>query len=122
MLDRNVSYSLISVSSFFADLSQPRKERILQKHQFSGNKPLRQDEEGEGEGEGEKEGQREGEPGPSRGRGGRGRGGARGRGGRGGSGDGDTTARGRAWKDKNKAHRANHDRKRGHDKKVARAG
>jgi len=61
--------------------------------------------------------------GASRGRGGRGRGrGGRGRGGRGGGNGGDTTARDRAWKDKNKTHRGNHDRKRGHDKKMARAG
>jgi len=56
--------------------------------------------------------------GPSRGRGGEGGRGGRGRGGRGGGGDGgDNTARDRELKDKNKAHRGNHDRKRGHDRR-----
>ena len=40
----------------------------------------------------------------------------------GGGGDGVNMARERAWKDKNKASRGNHGRKRGHDKKMARAG
>ena len=80
-----------------------QKERMLQKHAFSGNeKGL------------------EVPSGVSRGRG-RGRPhGGRGRGGRGGAGE--DSAGERAWKDKNKASRGNHNRKRGHDKKMARAG
>jgi activating signal cointegrator complex subunit 2 len=47
--------------------------------------------------------------------------GGRGRGGRGGAGIGEDSAGERAWKDKNKASRGgNHNRKRGHDKKMAR--
>ncbi|KAF8591311.1 hypothetical protein K439DRAFT_1380796 [Ramaria rubella] len=92
----------------------PKKDKILQKHEFSGNISLALN-------------RNILEPGPSgashtspqRGRGGdgrgRGRGNSRGRGG--GAGD---TARGRAWKDKNKARSANHNRKRGHDKKMTR--
>ncbi|KAF8916501.1 hypothetical protein CPB85DRAFT_1216510 [Mucidula mucida] len=82
----------------------PKKDKILQKHEFSGNKPLTPGP----------------EPGSSRegAAGGRGRGGARGRGrgrgGRGGSG-GDSEARDRAWKNKNKSTL----RKRGHAKKMA---
>jgi activating signal cointegrator complex subunit 2 len=121
MLDRNVSYSLSFSLWFFADSPQPRKEKILQKHEFSGNKPLTQGEKGGDKGEGEAE-NIDTAPGPSRGRGGRGRGSGRGRGGRGGGDGGDNTARDRAWKDKNKARHGNHDRKRGHDKKMARAG
>ncbi|PPQ73490.1 hypothetical protein CVT24_007819 [Panaeolus cyanescens] len=59
------------------------------------------------------------------GRGGRGRGGGgrgRGRGGGSTGGSDPNSARERAWKDKNKASRANHNRKRGHDKKMAKAG
>ncbi|KAI0763488.1 hypothetical protein BD413DRAFT_495216 [Trametes elegans] len=93
-----------------------KKERMLSKHEFTGNKPL--------------EAAPESGPSSSRGRGqgsrgGRGRGRGRGGGGRGrvggGGGDGGE-GRDRAWKDKNKASRANHNRKRGHDKKMARAG
>ena len=89
---------------------QPNKDKILRKHEFAGNQPIatlpsssshRDD-------------------GRGRGRGG-GRGG-RGRGGRGGGQGGDGSARERAWKDKNKANRGNHNRKRGHDKKMARGG
>jgi activating signal cointegrator complex subunit 2 len=78
-----------------------QKEKMLQKHAFSGNeKGL------------------EVPSGVSRGRGrGRPRGG-RGQGGRGSAGIGED----RAWKDQNKASRGNHNRKRGHDKKMARAG
>ncbi|KAJ7266903.1 hypothetical protein B0H12DRAFT_1010510 [Mycena haematopus] len=93
----------------------PKKDKILQKHEFSGNQneiaPVAQGGESSGGG-------------PSRG-GGRGRGGRGGRGngrGRGGGGGGGDDARDRAWKDKNKASRGNHNRKRGHDKKMARAG
>ncbi|KAJ7576937.1 hypothetical protein C8J56DRAFT_971987 [Mycena floridula] len=74
----------------------PHKDKILQKHEFSGNQPGLA------------------VPGPSE-RGGSGRGRGRGRGGRGGG-----TGQDRAWKDKNKASRGNHSRKRGHDKKMAR--
>ncbi|KAF9788664.1 hypothetical protein BJ322DRAFT_1001657 [Thelephora terrestris] len=99
----------------------PSKDKILQKHEFSGNRPgtieplqmeggsrqTHQMGEGSGHGRG------------WRGRGGRGsRGSARG--GRGGGGGVD--ARDRAAKDKNKASRGNHNRKRGHDKKMARGG
>ncbi|KAF8351996.1 hypothetical protein F5887DRAFT_1057692 [Amanita rubescens] len=80
----------------------PKKDKILQKHEFSGNQNrLPSQESGRGRGGG--------------GGRGRGRGGGRGRG------DGQE-ARERAWKDKHKASRANHNRKRGHDKKMARAG
>ncbi|KAF9813567.1 hypothetical protein IEO21_05499 [Rhodonia placenta] len=93
----------------------PNKDKVLAKHEFSGNKPL--------------------QPGPSsgpshltnrgrgrgHGRGGRGRGSGRGGSSGGGGGEG-SNASDRAWKDKNKASRANHNRKRGHDKKMARAG
>ncbi|KAF8889670.1 hypothetical protein BD779DRAFT_1520396 [Infundibulicybe gibba] len=91
--------------------SRPKKDRILGKHEFSGNQPAAPIEQpvasssSRGRGRG--------------GRGGRGRG--RGRGGGDGGGEGGD-ARERAWKDKNKASRGNHGRKRGHDKKMARAG
>ena len=100
---------------------QPKKDKILGKHEFAGNQnrlplqePARDD----------------GRSGSGRG-GGRGRGAGRGRGGGGanrgggagqGANGGDNTTRERAWKDKNKASRGNHNRKRGHDKKMARAG
>ncbi|KAJ7640874.1 hypothetical protein DFH06DRAFT_624421 [Mycena polygramma] len=90
----------------------PKKDRILQKHEFAGNQ--NQIAPGESSRGGPSRG--------GRGRGGRGgRGNGRGRGGGGGGGD-DATARERAWKDKSKASRGNHNRKRGHDKKMARAG
>ncbi|KAG7448785.1 uncharacterized protein BT62DRAFT_979672 [Guyanagaster necrorhizus] len=79
----------------------PKKDKILQKHEFSGNQPMA----------GPLQSNRGG--GPSRGAG-------RGRGG-GGGGD-EQQSRDRAWKDKNKASRGNHNRKRGHDKKMARGG
>ncbi|TFK73503.1 hypothetical protein BDN72DRAFT_834632 [Pluteus cervinus] len=96
----------------------PKKDKILAKHEFlinqnhitstSSTKPARAS------------GSH-----PPRGGGGRGGRSGRGRGGgRGGTnavgGGGDASER--AWKDKNKASRANHNRKRGHDKKMARAG
>ncbi|KAI0641559.1 hypothetical protein C8Q79DRAFT_1098523 [Trametes meyenii] len=92
-----------------------KKERILAKHEFTGNTPLAPPIDG-------------GQPGPrsrggGQGQGHRGRGRGRGRGGRGrGGSGGGGDARERAWKDKNKASRANHDRKRGHDKKMAKMG
>ncbi|KAI0631281.1 hypothetical protein C8Q77DRAFT_1219404 [Trametes polyzona] len=95
-----------------------KKERMLAKHEFSGNKPLAPPPDG-GQAGSSSRGGASGSQG-QRGRGrGRGRGG-RGRGGGGGGGGGESSDR--AWKDKNKASRANHNRKRGHDKKMARAG
>ncbi|KZV93013.1 hypothetical protein EXIGLDRAFT_717666, partial [Exidia glandulosa HHB12029] len=92
----------------------PQKDKILAKHEFRGNRPDPEDEDEESSEEGD------GAPGQSgsrgrgrgRGRGGRGRGGA----GRGGAGGGDT-ARDRAHKNKHK----NDQRKRGHDRKMAKA-
>ncbi|KAI0828710.1 hypothetical protein BC628DRAFT_1316635 [Trametes gibbosa] len=98
-----------------------KKERMLAKHEFSGNRPLAPPPEG---GQSSANAQRGGGGGQGqRGRGrGRGRGG-RGRGGGGGSGGGGAgESADRAWKDKNKASRANHNRKRGHDKKMAKVG
>ncbi|KAG6826449.1 hypothetical protein H0H92_015759 [Tricholoma furcatifolium] len=88
----------------------PRKDKILQKHEFAGNRrdipvPI-------------PTGGSRSDAGRGRGRG---RGSGGGGGGRGASSGGDT-AKERAWKDKNKASRGNHNRKRGHDKKMARAG
>ncbi|KAJ1310858.1 hypothetical protein OPQ81_009376 [Rhizoctonia solani] len=88
-----------------------RQSKIREKHEFKGNQtflpPTQQIDIPRG----------------GRGRGGRGRGrGGRGRGGDGTSGSGGDAAHDRAYKDKNKAHHANHDRKRGHDKKMARGG
>ncbi|KAJ7073533.1 hypothetical protein B0H15DRAFT_792719 [Mycena belliarum] len=92
----------------------PKKDNILAKHEFAGN---RHENFAEPRGGSSSRG---GAPrGGSRGRGGRGSG--RGRGGGGGD-DAGATARERAWKDKSKASRGNHNRKRGHDKKMARAG
>ncbi|KAF8639204.1 hypothetical protein AX17_001690 [Amanita inopinata Kibby_2008] len=103
----------------------PKKDKILQKHEFSGNQNLLS--------------MRDSTPSSNNDRGGgsdraRGRGSNRGRG-RGGRGrgkgaaehdagpkDGEGSARARAWKDKHKASRANHNRKRGHDRKMAKAG
>ncbi|KAK0237913.1 hypothetical protein EDD85DRAFT_906763 [Armillaria nabsnona] len=89
----------------------PKKDKILQKHEFAGNQhapvPSQSNRGG----------------GPSRGAGrGRGRGRGRGGGGGNGGGGGEQQSRDRAWKDKNKASRGNHNRKRGHDKKMARGG
>ncbi|KAJ7126054.1 hypothetical protein C8R44DRAFT_618190 [Mycena epipterygia] len=95
----------------------PKKDKILQKHEFAGNQnEIASDSQGGPSNRG----------GPQRGAG-RGRGGGRGgrgngRGRGGGAGGNDATARERAWKDKSKASRGNHNRKRGHDKKMARAG
>ncbi|KLO09861.1 hypothetical protein SCHPADRAFT_943333 [Schizopora paradoxa] len=100
----------------------PKKDKILQKHEFAGNRPLEQEASGSGSG-----GQGSSSDAPrGRGRGGfrgRGRGGRGGnRGGGGGGGGSNPEARERAWKDKNKARQANHNRRRGHDKKMARGG
>ncbi|KAK0192803.1 hypothetical protein F5146DRAFT_1102590 [Armillaria mellea] len=93
----------------------PKKDKILQKHEFAGNQhtavPVQSN--------------RGGSPsrGAGRGRGrGRGRGGGSGNGSGNGGGGGEQQSRDRAWKDKNKASRGNHNRKRGHDKKMARGG
>ncbi|EMD35421.1 hypothetical protein CERSUDRAFT_124738 [Gelatoporia subvermispora B] len=101
----------------------PRKDAILAKHEFTGNNsgPSLQ-------GGSSQDAPRGGGRGRGRGRGGGGhRGGRGGRGGGGGGGGGEASGSGgstrdRAWKDKNKASRGNHNRKRGHDKKMARAG
>ena len=118
MLERNVSYFSVNVyfaSSYLFDL-QPRKDRILSKHEFAGNQG-RILEAGVGDSPGSGQGRGSGER--------RGAGGGRGRGrgrGDGGGDDSGNRARERAWNNKNKASRANHDRKRGHDKKLARTG
>ncbi|PCH40809.1 hypothetical protein WOLCODRAFT_99330 [Wolfiporia cocos MD-104 SS10] len=111
----------------------PNKDKILVRHEFSGNTP----EPSAGPSAGGPSSRGDGDRGRGRGRGGQGRGGqgrggqgrgrgsrgSRGRGGGGGQGSGGGgTASDRARKDKNKASQANHDRKRGHDKKMARAG
>ncbi|KAJ7037885.1 hypothetical protein C8F04DRAFT_1090551 [Mycena alexandri] len=97
----------------------PKKDKILQKHEFAGNQNQIMP-----EAQGGSSSRGDSHRGGGRGRGGRGsgRGNGRGRGGGGGAGGDDATARERAWKDKSKASRANHNRKRGHDKKMARAG
>ncbi|GLB42322.1 putative CUE domain protein [Lyophyllum shimeji] len=97
----------------------PRKEKILQKHEFAGNQNVIPHAAVGGGAEG---GPVAGGPSGRGGRGGGGRGARGGRGGRGGVSGGADSARERAWKDKNKASRGNHNRKRGHDKKMARAG
>ncbi|KAI5122117.1 hypothetical protein M0805_002239 [Coniferiporia weirii] len=99
----------------------PKKDKILQKHEFSGNRrgagsPAPDPSSGHQDGGGSRGGR-----GRGRGRGGRG-GGGRGGGGGGSGGGGGGDARERAWKDKNKARQANHNRKRGHDRKMARGG
>ncbi|KAF8068903.1 hypothetical protein FPV67DRAFT_1414720 [Lyophyllum atratum] len=99
----------------------PRKDKILQKHEFAGNQNriVAASTSGAAGGPSESRVGRGGRGGGGRG----GRGGGRGgRGGGGGGGDGANNARERAWKDKNKASRGNHNRKRGHDKKMARGG
>ncbi|KAI0327591.1 hypothetical protein GY45DRAFT_1106095 [Cubamyces sp. BRFM 1775] len=98
-----------------------KKERMLAKYEFTGNKPLPPPMEAGSSGSRGGGGGQRGRGG-GRGRGGRGRRGGRGGGGGGGDGGEGGSARDRAWKDKNKASRANHNRKRGHDKKMARAG
>ncbi|KAM6501204.1 hypothetical protein JOM56_004218 [Amanita muscaria] len=99
----------------------PKKDKILQKHEFSGNRNWLSPQDPTPSASSSNTG------GTSRGRG-RGRGGGRGWGGRGGppggtSGPsaGDSTQKERATKDKHKASRGNHNRKRGHDRKMARA-
>jgi len=120
MLERNVSCFGVDVcfASCLFDF-QPRKDKILMKHEFAGNQNRIL--EAVGVGGSPSSGQGRGSGGGRGGRGGRGRGRGRGDSG-GGGGDSGNSARERAWKDKNKASRANHDRKRGHDKKLARAG
>ncbi|KIP06461.1 hypothetical protein PHLGIDRAFT_459334 [Phlebiopsis gigantea 11061_1 CR5-6] len=106
----------------------PNKDKILQKHEFAGNQRSQILSEVPGpSAHHEREGHRGGGGGRGNrgGRGGGGRGRGRGRGGAAGQSQGGTEgssgkARDRAWKDKNKASAANHNRKRGHDKKMAR--
>ncbi|KAG6891557.1 hypothetical protein C0992_004415 [Termitomyces sp. T32_za158] len=97
----------------------PRKDKILQKHEFAGNRNQAPGSVITSSSAGPSGGGRDGGAGS-----GRGRGGADRRGGRGGRSvrGGADSARERAWKDKNKATHANHNRKKGHDKKMARAG
>lgn len=95
---------------------------MLRKHQFSGNKPLATTADNDSSHPAQNTRGRGGSHGGrGRGRGGgggRGRGGG-GRGGGGGGGGGEGgDKRDRAWKDK----RGNQARKRGHDKKMAKAG
>lgn len=109
---------------------QPKKDRILQKHEFTRRARIEQQVESSSRPDSP---QSESSVGPSSRGQGRGRGGGRGRGqgrgrGRGGNGanssspGGDT--QGRTWRGKDvyKARHANHNRKRGHDKKLARGG
>ncbi|KAJ7754498.1 hypothetical protein B0H16DRAFT_746484 [Mycena metata] len=95
----------------------PKKDKILQKHEFAGNQNQIMP-----EAQGGSSSRGDSNRGGGRGRGGRGGGRGNGRGRGGGGGGDDATARERAWKDKSKASRGNHNRKRGHDKKMARAG
>lgn len=116
MLERNVSYSCLSQDIPHVHPSlQPNKDKILAKHEFSGNRPGLVLEGASNSGAGPSHLSLSGRGGGR----GRGRGGAQRGGGGGGGADG---AHARAWKDKNKASRGNHNRKRGHDKKMARAG
>ncbi|KAG8678820.1 hypothetical protein FRC09_019513, partial [Ceratobasidium sp. 395] len=102
---------------YMLDKDPHRQAKIREKHEFKGNQPTIAPTQWDAP------------------RGGCGRGGGRGRGGRGGgrggaqnsSGGGEGSSAGdstrdRAYKDKNKARQGNHDRKRGHDKKMARGG
>ncbi|KAJ2927152.1 hypothetical protein H1R20_g9925, partial [Candolleomyces eurysporus] len=110
-----------------------KKDRLLRKHEFKGNRSASPGPQANIPGPSNHQshrgdGQRGGRGGGrGRGGGGGGGGGGRGRGG-GGGGRGGNQAGGsggggdRAYKDRNKSSHANHDRKRGHDKKMARAG
>lgn len=126
MLERDVSLH-ISLSdgmllTYKLQCFQPKKDKRLQKHEFSGNHnqfpPASVPSSSAHGGSRGRGGGRGGGGGGGGARGSRGRGGA---GGGSGGADGDST-RERAWKDKNKASRGNHNRKRGHDKKMARGG
>ncbi|KAI6124404.1 hypothetical protein EDD16DRAFT_1561589 [Pisolithus croceorrhizus] len=116
----------------------PKKDHILQKHEFQGNKVVEMPPAGSASGEHHPphgaSGRTRGRGGSARGRGserGRGRGRGKGRseggGGEGNEGGGESGDRGegsrsRALKDRRKASVANHNRKRGHDKKMAKTG
>jgi activating signal cointegrator complex subunit 2 len=117
MLERNVSgFVRIHSHSHVCTSLQPKKERILQKHEFSGNRTMNILI-AEGTGDQPGAGQRGGGRGRGRGRG-QGRGGG---GGGGSSGPGeknDEVARERALKEKHKSS----NRKRGHDKKMGKTG
>ncbi|KAI0250608.1 hypothetical protein BJV78DRAFT_1154921 [Lactifluus subvellereus] len=111
------------------DRDPKRKEKMLERHEFSGNKPLTglsgpnsRSRTPDAQSARGREGGGRGSRGQNRGRGrGRGRGTGADAGDGGGSGNGGD-AQSHAWKGKNKARQANHDRKRGHDKKMSRAG
>lgn len=95
---------------FTCTLCQPKKDRILEKHEFSGNKAVILP-----AAEGTTNQPGVGQRGSGRGRGrGRGRGGGRSRPGE----KSDEVVRERAFKEKHKSG----NRKRGHDKKMAKAG
>jgi len=97
----------------------PKKDKILLKHEFSGNISVNNAGPSSAGHDGARSSnEQRGGRGRGRGSGGRGRG----RGGRGGGQGGGDDARERAWKDKHKARQANHNRKRGHDRKMARGG
>lgn len=116
MLERNVSdFVWIHSYSHVCTSLQPKKERILQKHEFSGNRTMNILIAG---GTGDQPGA--GQRGGGRGRGrGRGRGGGSGGSGRSGPGEkNDELARERAFKEKHKSN----NRKRGHDKKMGKTG
>ncbi|KAJ3339997.1 hypothetical protein HDU93_007546 [Gonapodya sp. JEL0774] len=109
-------------------MRDPNKDRVLSRYEWRGNRPPppvgglggeeEEEEDSEGEGSGDQSGQQHG----NSGRGGfvprGGRGGQVGRGGRG-DGPGAQTSD-RRWKDQNKAKVGNHNRKSGHDRKMAR--
>lgn len=135
MLERNVRIIIpyFHESSQLTETLQPKKkDRLLTKYEFRGNVVP---DSGRSTPAGDYGSTSQGDPGRGRGgyqgRGGRGGGGRGGRGGGGGvhgegsggsGGVGRGGARGRSWKDKNKASQANHDRKRGHDRKMFKAG
>ncbi|KAH6914453.1 hypothetical protein BKA70DRAFT_667353 [Coprinopsis sp. MPI-PUGE-AT-0042] len=100
-----------------------KKDKLLMKYEFRGNVVS---DSGRSTPAGDHASTSQGDPGRGRGghqgRGGRGGGGGTQGEGSGGGGGGRGGARGRSWKDKNKASQGNHDRKRGHDKKMAKVG
>ncbi|KAI0277955.1 hypothetical protein BGY98DRAFT_1089747 [Russula aff. rugulosa BPL654] len=106
------------------DRDPKMKEKMLARHEFSGNRPLPAA--GFGTPDAQPQPQSQSQSQSARGRGRRGQNRGRGRGpgtggGGGGSGDGGD-AQSQAWKNKNKARQGNHDRKRGHDRKMGKAG
>ena len=127
---------------FLPASSQPKmKEKMLAKYEFSGNRRLPglslSGRSGPGpsrsrsrSGTPDAQSQSQSQSARGRGEGGRGRRGqnrgrgrGRGRGATAGPGAGDGgDAQSQAWKNKNKARQGNHDRKRGHDRKMGKAG